>query len=169
ARRLDRDVRLAGRNAEALGEQLEVVDQRFHRLVDARTRRRGDLAVLDAVVAERHALDALSYDLHRLQNLVEPDLVAVEDIAVLGVDHVEVDLVVRKVRLRPTEVPREPGRAQDRPGGAEGKGLLRVDHADAHSALAPNWVLAEQVVVLADTALDLVAQLEDLALPAVGQ
>ena len=36
ARRLDRDVRLARRHLEALGEQLEVVDQRFHRLVDTR-------------------------------------------------------------------------------------------------------------------------------------
>ncbi len=33
-RRLDRHVRLAGRHPEPLGEELEVVDERLHRLVD---------------------------------------------------------------------------------------------------------------------------------------
>ena len=53
AGRLDGDVGLALGHLEALGEDLEVVDQRLHRLVDAGPRRRRDLLVLDAVVAGR--------------------------------------------------------------------------------------------------------------------
>ena len=57
AGRLDGDVDLALGHPEALGEHLEVVDQRLHRLVDAGPGRRGDLAVLDPVVARRHPLE----------------------------------------------------------------------------------------------------------------
>jgi len=146
-----------------------VVDQRFHRLVDARPWRRRDLAVLHAVVAGGHELHALAHDLDRLEDLVEADLVAVEDVAVRGVDHVEVDVVVGEVRLRLAEVPREAGGPQDGTGGVEGQRLLRGDHADADGALAPDRVLGQQGVVLGDAPFDLVAQLEHVVLPAVGK
>ena len=82
ARALDGDVDLALGHLEALGEDLEVVDQRLHRLVDARPRRRRDLLVLDAVVAGRHPVEDLADDAHRLADLVEADRVAVEGVAV---------------------------------------------------------------------------------------
>ena len=47
--------------------------------------------------------------------------------------------------------------------------LLGADHADADRALAPDRVLGEQLGVLADAALDLVARLEHRLAPAVGQ
>src|SRR3954452_15611514 len=56
-RRFDRDVHLAFGDLEALGEDLEVVDEGLHRLVDAGPRWRGDLLVLDPVVAGRHAVE----------------------------------------------------------------------------------------------------------------
>ena len=46
ARRLDRHVDLALRHAEALGDDLEVVDQRLHRGVQLLARRQHDLAVV---------------------------------------------------------------------------------------------------------------------------
>src|SRR3954453_23550259 len=49
ARGLDRRVGLARGDAEPLGEELEVVDQRLHRLVDASARRGRDLLVLHAI------------------------------------------------------------------------------------------------------------------------
>ena len=145
---LDRHVCLPRRDLEALGEDLEVVDQRFHRLVDAGSGRRGDLAVLDAVVAVGHLLHALPHDLQRLGDLVEANAVAVERVAVLGVDDVEVDLVVGQVWLRLAQVPRHPGRAEDRPAGAEGEGLFGRDDADPHRPLHPDRVLGQQLVVL---------------------
>ena len=80
-----------------------------------------------------HALYALAHDLDGLEDLVEPDLVPVEDVAVLRVDHVEVDVVVREVRLGSPQVPRETGGAQDRAGRVQGDGLLRRDHARSGS------------------------------------
>ena len=60
AGRLDGHVDLALGDPEALGEDLEVVDERLHGLVDAGPRRRRDLAVLHPVVARRHHLDDLA-------------------------------------------------------------------------------------------------------------
>src|SRR3989304_3613106 len=71
ARRLDRLVHLTGRNPEPLGEDLEMVDQGFHRLVDARPGRRGHLAILGPVVAWRHGPGRLLDDPQRLANLLE--------------------------------------------------------------------------------------------------
>ena len=116
ARRLDGHVDLALGDPEALGEELEVVDERLHRLVDARPRRRRDLAVLDAVVAGRHLLEDLADDPDRLADLVEAHRVAVEGVAERADDDVEVDLVVGQVRHRAAQVPRHAGGAQDRPG-----------------------------------------------------
>ena len=62
-RRFDRDIRLALGDLETFGEDLEVMDERFHGLVDTRTRRRRDFLVLDAVIALRHLLEALANDL----------------------------------------------------------------------------------------------------------
>src|SRR5262249_25108370 len=135
----------------------------------AGARRRRDLAILHAVVTRRHALDALADDLDRLEDLVEPDLIAVEHVAVVGVDHVEVDVVVREIRLRAPEVPREAGGPQDRPGDAQPEGLLGGDHTDTHGAFAPDRVVGEQLVVVVHAALDDLAELERLVLPAVGK
>ena len=44
--RLDRRVGLAGRHVVALGVELEVMDQRFHRPLHLAARRRRDLVVL---------------------------------------------------------------------------------------------------------------------------
>ena len=106
---LDGHVDLALGHPEALGEDLEVVDQRLHRLVDAAAGRRRDLLVLDAVVAGRHLLDDLADDPDRLADLVEADRVPVEVVAEGADDDVELDLVVAEVRHRaaagPTATP----------------------------------------------------------------
>src|SRR4051812_35291026 len=46
-RRLDRGIDLACRHADALGVELEVMDQRFHRALHLAAARRRDLVVLD--------------------------------------------------------------------------------------------------------------------------
>ena len=151
ARRLDRHVGLALGHLEALGEDLEVVDQRLHRLVDASARRRRDLLVLDPVVAARAWLvEDLADDPDRLADLVEADGVAVEAVAVAADDHVELDLVVVEVGHVAAQVPRHAGGAQDRAGGAEGDGLLGGDDADALEPLAVDRLAGEEHVVLVE-------------------
>src|SRR6056297_50315 len=104
-RSLDAHVRLALGHLEALGEDLEVVDQGFHRLVDARPTWRGDLLVLDAVVAFRHVIEDLAHDLHRLADLGEADRVPIEGVTVRADHHVEVELVVVQIGLIAAQVP----------------------------------------------------------------
>ena len=60
ARRLDRVVDLARRHAEALGHELEVVDERLHRGGELVARRQRDLAVLGDVRALGQAVEACS-------------------------------------------------------------------------------------------------------------
>ncbi len=61
--RLDRVVDLARRHAEALGDELEVVDQRLHRGRQLVARRQRDLAVLGDVRALGQAVERLLDDL----------------------------------------------------------------------------------------------------------
>ena len=62
ARRLDRRVDLARRHAEALGHQLEVVDQRLHRRRQLVPRRQRDLAVVGDVGPVRQVVERLLDD-----------------------------------------------------------------------------------------------------------
>ena len=93
ARTLDRLVHVAGRNAEALADDLEVVDQRFHRERDRLFRRRRDLRVVDHHRARRvEPLAHLPDDAHRLVHLVEPHQEARVGIAFGARRHVELVL-----------------------------------------------------------------------------
>ena len=120
ARRLDGDVHLALGHLEALGEDLEVVDERFHRLVDAGPRRRGDLLVLDAVVAARASCRGSGARSGSTRGSRSGGWRSGRSSrrSVPTID-VEVDLVVGEVRHVAAQVPRVAGGAQDRAGGAE--------------------------------------------------
>ena len=136
--RLDRRVGLARRHPEALGDQLEVVDQRLHRgahdladvveavaqavAADGQLRRPGDLLVLDH---DRLALGALQPverlldDLQRLVHLVDADAQPVVGVAAGAGDDLEVVGLVAAVRRRLAQVVRQAGRAQHRAGHAQ--------------------------------------------------
>ena len=115
---LDGHVDLARGHAVALGHELEVVDEALHGRVQLVARRQDDLAVVHDPRALGHAVEALLDDARRLAHLVHAHLVAVVDVSV-GVDrHVEVDLVVGEVGLRPCAGPsRLPRRAGPGPTG----------------------------------------------------
>ena len=125
--RLDRVVRLARRDAEALGDELEVVDERLHRGRELVPRRQRVLAVLGDVRALGQALERLLDDPHRLLHLLHADAVAVVVVADRPDRDREVEVVVGGVGLRLAQVPRVAGRAQQRPGDAEVEQRLLVD------------------------------------------
>ena len=85
ARALDRVVHLARRYPEALGDELEVVDERLHRGGELVARRQRDLAVVGDVRALGQAVERLADDLHRLLHLGQAHRVAVVVVA-LGAD-----------------------------------------------------------------------------------
>ena len=166
---LDRGVDLALGHLESLGEDLEVVDQRFHGLVDAGPGRRGDLLVLDAVLTGRHLVEHLVEDANRLTDLVQPDRVAVEAVPVGPDDDVEVDLVVAEVRLVAAEVPRVAGRAEDGPGRPEGERLLGGDHADALQPSPPDRLAGHERVELRQTVGQRLEGAQQVVTPSIGQ
>ena len=167
--RLDGHVDLALGHPEALGEDLEVVDQGLHALVDAGPWRRRHLAVLHPVVPRRHLVGDLADHLDRLANLVEAHRVAVEVVAVGADDHVEVDLVVGQVRHGPPQVPGHAGRAQDGPGHREGQCLLGRQVAHRFGPFPEDRLAGQQLVVLEGAGHDGVADDLDVVLPPVGQ
>jgi hypothetical protein len=107
----------------------------------------------------------LTHDLDRLADLVEPDRVSVEGVAVRADDHVEVDLVVVQVRHVATEVPGDAGRAQDRSGRAERQCLLRCDDTDALESFAPDRLAGHQDVVLVEPFGDQLEQAQHVVAP----
>ena len=153
-RRLDGRVRLARRYGEAFGEQLEVVDQRFHVVLHLGAGRRSDLEVAQhhraGILAQ--PLHALLDDLVRLAHFLDAHEVAVVAVAVAAERDVEVDLVVARVRLLLAQVPRDAGAAQHGARHAPRHRLLRRDDADADRALLPDAVLGEQRLVFVDAA-----------------
>ena len=126
ARALDRVVDLARRHPEALGDELEVVDQRLHRGRQLVPRRQDVLAVVGDVVALGQAVEALLDDLHRLLDLGQADDEAVVVVAHRADRDLEVEVVVARVRLGLAQVPRVAGRAQQRAGDAEAEQRLLV-------------------------------------------
>ena len=146
AGRLDRHVHLAGRDPEALGDQLEVVDQGLHRLahdvpdvvegvahaVGAQRQLRGpgDLAVLDHDRAGLEPVERLLDELQRLVHLGHADQVAAPGVGGVGGRHLEVVGLVAEVGLDLAQVPGQAGGPQDRAGDAEREAAGDVEVAD---------------------------------------
>ena len=146
-----------------------MVDERFHRLIDADARRRGDLLVLHPVITRRHLVENLFDDAHRLADLVEADRVAVVAVAVRADDDIEIDLVVGEVGLIAAKVPGVAGRSKDRTGGRQGECLIGVQRADALQAFTPDRLPGHEDVVLLEARRQQFKQRLDLTLPAIGK
>jgi hypothetical protein len=174
-RRLHRGVDLAGRNPDSFGDQLEVVDQCFHRGAhdlrdvllriaqavgtDLQVGGPGDLAVLDHDRARLQLLQALLDDLERLSHLFDAnDVAPVRITAVVG-DHVELVVLVSAVRFVASQVIGQAGRAQDWAGDAQRHAAGQVEVADALGTRLPDVVLIEQVLQVAQPGLHQVKEL----------
>ena len=182
AGRLDRHVGLAGRDPEALGDQLEVVDQGLHRLAhdvadvveavahavaaDRELAGPGDLLVGDH---DRGALEpgqpvgGLLDDLERLPHLVEPDPEATVGVAGVPGLHLEVVVLVAGVGLGLAQVPGVAGGAEQRAGEPERQAALEVEVADVLEAgledrvgVAERGVLGQALLHQRDEVADLV-------------
>ena len=168
-RRLHGCIRLALGHVEALGEDLEVVDEGFHGLVDAGPRRGRHLLVLYPVVPGWHEVQDLLDDPQRFPDLVLADGVAVERVAVGSDDDIELDLVVGQVGLVPAKVPGVAGGTQDGPGGRQRKGLGWGDDANALQAAPEDRLPGQQRVVLVEARRDQLQEAPHVGLPSVRQ
>ena len=149
-RRLDRGVGLARRHAVAFGEELEVMDQRFHVVLHFLAARRRDLVVLQhhrARVWPCSHFDALPDDAVRLAHLLDAHQVAVVAVAVHAHRDVEVHPVVDRIGLLLAQIPLDARAAQHGPEKPSCMARSGDHHADIDGALLPDAVVGEQGLV----------------------
>src|SRR6202034_4750522 len=137
--RLDRGIDFAGGNMEALGVELEMMDQRFHRALHLAAARRENFVVLDGdrslPVGGTQLYDALFHDADGLAHLFHANAVAVVAIAVLADRNVEIHLGVAFIRLRLSQIPRRTRAAHHHARATPFPGLFERHHADIDVAL----------------------------------
>src|SRR5262249_49349412 len=153
--RFDRGIDLAGRDVIALGVELEVGDQRFHRALHLGPPGRHDLVVVDRdrplTIRRAQLLDALLHDLGRLPHLLHADAVPVVTVADLADRDVEIEFRIALVRLCTTQVPGGARTAHHHAGETPGPGVLETDYANIDVALLEDAVFGKQALkIVAD-------------------
>src|SRR5487761_2052402 len=168
-RRLNCDVNLTLWRLDTSREELEVMDQGLHGLIDPSAGRRRHLRVLDSIVASRHLLEDLAHNTDGLTNLVEANRVSVERVADGADDDIKVDFVVREIRHRAAKVPGHTRRSQDWPSRRHCKRKLGGDHSHTFSTLTKVLLAVQKMVLVVDPGLDRVDHRNDIVLPAVRE
>src|SRR5690606_34378822 len=125
----------ARRDVEAFGEELEVMDQRFHRLLHLSAPRRRNLAVEAEHWTFRHFRKALLHDARGLIDFLDADHEAIIAVATRADRHVELHAVIDVVRLRLAQIPRDASRADHRTGKAPFDRVFAVHDRDIDVAL----------------------------------
>src|SRR5262249_11535590 len=153
-RRLDSGVNFAGRPTIALGIQLEVMDERFHRAFHLVAFWRDNLVVADSDRSlpggRTQFLAALLHDFDRLTHLLHADEIAVEAVAVFSDRDVELELGITLVRLRLAQIPRSARPAHHHTREPPVPAVGKLDDADVDIALFENAVAGEQRVEVVD-------------------
>ena len=154
-RSLDGGINLALGHMEALGVELEVMDERFHRPLHVTALGRDDLAVrgIDRALPFRGAklLEALLHDARGLPHLLHADAVAVVAVAVLADRDVELEFLVALVGLRLAQIPRRARPAHHDPREPPRPRLVERDDSDVNVALLEDPVVRQQAFeVVAD-------------------
>ena len=129
--RLDRGVDLARRHVEALGVELEMMDERLHRALHLGALGRHDLVVVDRdrplPFRRAQLLQALLHDADGLAHLLHADQIAVVVVAVLADRNVEIELGIAFVGLRLAQIPGGARAAHHHAGEAPGPGVVERD------------------------------------------
>ena len=136
-----------------------MMDQRLHRALHLRARRRHHLALFGQHRAPAHSarqqfLDALLHDPDRLPHLLHADDLPIVIVAVAADRNVEIHLLVAFIGLRLTQIPRCARAAHHHAGEAPAPAILEADDADIDVALLEDAVVDEK-------SLQIVAGLEE--------
>ena len=138
------NVNLTGRHVEALCIQLEVVDQRFHRLLHFRALGRRNLAIVRADRAARHLCQALLHDLGAFVHFLHADHEAVVTIRIGADGNVELHTVVHIVWLTLTEIPWNTRGTDHRAGEAPSHRIVLTHHGDIDVPLLKNAIVEDE-------------------------
>lgn len=166
--RLNRAVRLPRRDSVPLGEQQEMMNQRFHILFHRGARRRGNLVILDLDGTRGHLIQALVNDAEGLTEFFHAAEVAIVAVAVDADGDVEVDAVVGVVGGGFAHVPRHAGATEHDAGEGEVERLGRAHLADALGAPFPYAVVGQELFGFVDAVAELRRPLVDVVQEAEG-
>jgi len=152
---LNGGVGLAGRDTVAFRENLEVVDETFHALLHAGTRRRHELVVVDLDSASGHLVEALVDNAQTFTELLHTAQVTVVAVAIASDGNVKLDLVIRVVRRDLAQIPWNTTSTEHDTSERVIEGLFRGDLAHVDCASFPNTVAGHDLFNLVDTAAEL--------------
>ncbi len=129
---------------EALGVKLEVMDQRFHRLLHLAALGRHDLAIEARDRPIGHLRQTLFDDPHRLADFLDADHEAVVTIAARAHRHVELHRGISVIGLRLAQIPGDAGGADHRARKAPFDRVFSAHHRDIDVALFEDAVVDDQ-------------------------
>ena len=143
-RAFGRDIDFAGGHVEALGVELEMMDQRFHRLLHLGALRRDDLAVTGRHRPIGHLVQTLAHDLRALADFLDPHHEPVIAVAAGADRNVKLHPVIDIIRLRLAQVPGNTAAAQHRAGKAPAHRVILGHGGDIDIALLEDAVVDHQ-------------------------
>src|SRR5271166_777222 len=141
---------LASWNSKALGDNLEVVDERLHLGLHLFSVGKNNLGRVSLDVALRHSVKGLLADLHRFAHLFHPENKARPDVAIVLDGHLELELLVARVRHVTAQVPVDARCTSRWSGYAERDGVFGAEMADTFEAIDPDGIAGEEILILID-------------------
>src|ERR1035437_2861085 len=165
ARRFNHLVDLAFGYAEALGNDLEMVNQGLHLGLHFFAVGQHDVRRVRLPGARGHTVHGLADDAHALPHFFEAHQVTRVDIVLGARGNFEIELLVAGVGCVLAGVYLQSGGAQHGPGDRQVQHVLQRNHADAHGAAHPDTVGGQQVLILIDAAGEDVDECFDALVP----
>lgn len=153
--RFNGGVSLAGRDAIALCEEKEVVDEGFHVFLHGGAGRWRDLVVFDADGTGWHLVETLMDDAEGLAELFHPAEVAVVAVPVYTYRDIEFDLIIGVVWLALADVPGYAGASQHHAGEGVVECVGRGYDTNALRASFPDSVVGQEFLGLVDAITEL--------------
>ena len=167
--RFNRTVSFPRGHCVAFCEEQEVVDERLHVFLHRCAGGRRDFVVFDPDGAGGNLVEALVDDAEGLPELFHAAEVAVVAVAVDTHGHVELDLIVRVVRLAFADVPGDTASSEHDAGEGVVEGVSGGDDADALGPTFPDSVVGEQFFGFVDAVAELGGPLVNVVEEAEGK
>lgn len=149
-------------NRVTLGEEQEVVDESLHVLLHGSTGRGHDLVVLDTDGAGGHLVQTLLDDAERLAELLHAAQITVVAVTVDTNGNIELNLVVRIIRLGLADIPGDTGATEHDTSETHIQSVGSVNNTNTLGSGLPNTVIRKQLLSLVDTVTELSGPLVDI-------
>merc|ERR1719150_3148652 len=160
--RLDGSVGGAGGDREALGEELEVVDERLHGGLHLGPAGGNTLGVVRPHVACRHLVEALLHDPQTLPHLRHALQVSVVAVSVAAHRNVEIHQIIGVIGLGLPQIVLDTGASEHDTAAAPVDSILGGDDSYVNGSLLPQPVVGDHVLHLVQPLAELGDELVDV-------